>query len=79
MKKIVLKGFCLLLMLSPLLSLCMLAQFQPTTWGSIDNKGEAWVKNISRPYTVSHGLEGRHLALWASHGRFYDIGKGDFL
>jgi hypothetical protein len=76
MKKIVLKGFCLLLMLSPLLSLCMLAQFQPTTWGSIDNKGEAWVKNISRPYTVSHGLEGRHLALWASHGRFYDIGKG---
>ena len=45
-------------------------------WGKIDYKGQPWVKNVSRPYTISKGLEGRHLALWASHGRFYDIGKG---
>lgn len=47
-----------------------------TSWGKIDHKGEPWVKNTSRPYTIEHGLEGRHLSLWASHGRFYDGNKG---
>ena len=49
---------------------------QKTQWGKINYKGEPWVKNISRPYTIDHGMEGRHLALWASHGRFYDINRG---
>lgn len=40
-------------------------------WGDIDYEGEPWVKNISRPYTAKHGLEGRHIALWQSHGRYY--------
>jgi len=31
-----------------------------------------WVKNASRPNHITHGLEGRHVALWASHGRYYD-------
>ncbi len=43
-----------------------------TSWGKIDYEGKPWVKNISRPYEIEHGLEGRHLSLWASHGRYYD-------
>jgi hypothetical protein len=45
-------------------------------WGDIDYDGEPWVKNISTPVKVTHGLQGRHLALWASHGRFYDQKRG---
>jgi hypothetical protein len=49
---------------------------QPTTWKGVEHKGQPWVKNVSRPYSITKGLEGRHLAVWASHGRFYDISKG---
>jgi hypothetical protein len=45
-------------------------------WGDIDYDGEPWVKNISTPLKLTHGLQGRHLSLWASHGRFYDQKKG---
>lgn len=58
------------------LSLVTLITFaQPTSWGDIDYKGAPWVKNISRPYFITQGLEGRHVALWASHGIFYDLGR----
>ena len=51
--------------------------------GSIDNsrlwndsyKGEPWVKNVSRPYSASGGLEGCHLSLWQSHGRYWNAKK----
>lgn len=46
---------------------------QPTTWKGIEHKGNPWVSNISRPYSITEGLEGHHLSLWASHGAFYDI------
>ena len=39
-------------------------------WQRTDYKGEPWVKNISRPFTAGKGLEGRHIALWQSHGPF---------
>ena len=39
-------------------------------------KGNPWTKNISRPYEVEKGLEGRHIALWQSHGKYY-INKKD--
>jgi hypothetical protein len=45
-------------------------------WGSIDYDGEPWVSNVSRPNKITHGLYDRHLALWASHGRYYDQKKG---
>ena len=32
--------------------------------------GNAWVKNVSRPYIANEGLEGNHIALWSSHGRY---------
>lgn len=41
-------------------------------------KGEPWVKNVSRPYTAPLGLEGNHIALWASHGRYYKQDKRDW-
>lgn len=30
------------------------------------------VMNISKPYSITAGLQGRHLAVWQSHGRYYD-------
>ncbi|MBR1505895.1 MAG: xanthan lyase [Prevotella sp.] len=45
-------------------------------WGDIDYEGEPWVKNISLPVKYTHGLQNRHLSLWASHGRFYDQKRG---
>ena len=41
-------------------------------------KGVPWVKNISRPYTASQGLEGNHIALWQSHGRYYRTDRSDW-
>ena len=32
-----------------------------------------WTRNISAPFTPTNGLEGRHICLWASHGRYFDI------
>lgn len=37
----------------------------------LEYKGKPWVKNTSRPYSASSGLEGRHIGLWQSHGRYY--------
>ena len=41
-------------------------------------KGESWVKNVSRPYIAQYGLEGRHIALWQSHGRYYKAERGEW-
>ena len=41
-------------------------------------KGVPWVTNISRPYTAEQGLEGNHIALWQSHGRYYKSDKSDW-
>lgn len=37
--------------------------------------GEQWVRNMSLPYSPTKGLAGRHIALWASHGKYYDASK----
>ncbi|MBQ8152203.1 MAG: xanthan lyase [Prevotella sp.] len=42
-------------------------------WGDIDYKDEPWVKNVSQPHEVTEGLQNRHLSLWASHGRYFDV------
>ena len=41
-------------------------------------KGDAWTKNISRPYEAEEGLEGRHIALWQSHGKYFINKKGEW-
>lgn len=41
------------------------------TWGKMDYRGNPWVTTMSLPYSVTNGLQGRHISLWASHGRYY--------
>lgn len=45
-------------------------------WGTTDYKGEPWVKNMDVPHDITEGLQDRHLSLWASHGRYYDVKNG---
>ncbi|MDR0421227.1 MAG: xanthan lyase [Prevotellaceae bacterium] len=33
---------------------------------------EQLVTNISKPYKISHGLQNRHIAMWQSHGWYYE-------
>ena len=40
-------------------------------WNKIDYTDEPWVSNVSRPYSINEGLQGRHLALTPSHGYYY--------
>ncbi len=40
-------------------------------WGKIQHQGAPWVSNASLPYSISEGLQGRHLAVTPSHGRYY--------
>lgn len=47
----------------------------PGEWGKIDYDGAPWVMNESSPFFVSHGLFDRHIALWQSHGMYYDSSK----
>ena len=30
-----------------------------------------WVTNTSRPYAAKQGLDGKHIALWGSHGQYF--------
>lgn len=41
-------------------------------------KDAPWVKNISRPNEISRGLQGRHIALWQSHGNYFKNDKGEW-
>lgn len=41
-----------------------------------DYQGEPWVRNVNIPYDIKEGLQGRHLSLWASHGRYFDNKTG---
>lgn len=42
-------------------------------WGDVEYVGRPWVFNCSRPFMANHGLEGRHLAITQSHGRYYSV------
>ena len=53
-----------------LLLIAATAQAQ-VTWGDIDYDGDPWVQNLSRPNEITHGLQNRHLSIWASHGYYY--------
>ena len=41
-------------------------------WDEIRHHGHAWVTPLNRPYQTDKGLEGRHLSVCASHGRYYE-------
>lgn len=38
-------------------------------------KGNPWVTPMSLPYTIKKGLQGRHLTVWQSHGRYFSHAK----
>lgn len=40
-------------------------------WGGKKYSGEPWTFNASRPYVFLHGLQGKHLSVCSSHGRYY--------
>lgn len=40
-------------------------------WGDVAYDGNPWVRNISKPHQLSGALNGKHISLWASHGRYY--------
>lgn len=61
-----------------------LAQSPQNIWGAwgdeINGHDVApWARNISRPNKISQGLAGRHISLWASHGRYYDQDKDGWI
>lgn len=41
-------------------------------------KGGQLVSRESRPFGIENGLEGRHIALWQSHGRYFDQKKNEW-
>ncbi|MGN0233164.1 MAG: hypothetical protein ACI4B5_01925 [Bacteroidaceae bacterium] len=41
-------------------------------YGKKEYKGHPWVQREEMPYSITHGLQGRHLCLWASHGKYYN-------
>lgn len=43
------------------------------TWGDRDYHGRPWVKNTSQPFEITQGLQNRHISLWASHGRYFNV------
>src|SRR5574344_1935983 len=40
-------------------------------WCGTEYVGPSWVRNISKPFSISKGLNNRHITVWASHGRYY--------
>ena len=44
----------------------------------LEYKGNPWTKNLSRPFTPSKALTNRHIALWQSHGIYYDVKRKEW-
>ena len=42
-------------------------------------KGNAWVTPANLPYSTDKGLRGRHLCVWASHGKYYNVKNGEWI
>lgn len=41
----------------------------------LEYTGTAWITNASKPFAITKGLQNRHLSIWASHGRYYNLAK----
>ena len=48
------------------------------TWGKALYHGAPWVERVQRPYSITQGMQKRHLAVWASHGRYYKNDKKEW-
>ena len=42
-------------------------------------KGNSWVSPVNLPYSINQGLKGRHLCVWASHGKYYNVKNGEWI
>ena len=42
-------------------------------------KGNPWVSPINLPYSIDKGLNDKHLCVWASHGKYYNVKKGEWI
>ena len=45
-------------------------------WGNIYYDGMPWTCNVSKPVQPTAALSSKHISLWQSHGRYYDLTKG---
>ena len=59
--------------------------FPNVTWAQpnailadLDYQGQPLTTNISKPYRITAGLEGRHLSVWASHGLYYEAKRNSW-
>lgn len=41
----------------------------------VEYSGTPWVSNVSAPLNITRGLQNRHISVWASHGKYYNIAK----
>jgi hypothetical protein len=41
-------------------------------------KGNPWVSPVNLPYHIEKGLKGKHLCVWASHGKYYNVKKDEW-
>ena len=44
----------------------------------LEYKGNPWTQNLSHPSTPTKGLNNRHIALWQSHGIYYDVRRKEW-
>lgn len=44
-------------------------------WTCATGTANEWTRNISRPVEIEKGLQGVHMTIWPSHGRYYDHAK----
>lgn len=48
------------------------SSFDNSRYFRTGNQNNVLVKNISRPFSIVNGLQHRHIALWQSHGWYYN-------
>lgn len=44
-------------------------------WGDVYYDGQPWVSNVSKPHKVTAALKNKHITVWASHGKYYDMAQ----
>lgn len=46
---------------------------------NVEYTGTPWVSNMSKPFSINKGLQNRHLSVWASHGKYYNLNKNQWV
>lgn len=48
-------------------------------YGKNPYKGNSWVSPLNLPYSIEKGLKGKHLCVWASHGKYYNVKNAEWI